>query len=392
MIGSHHTSQPILAICWSAAEPERVGQIARLTPGARCLGVEGCARGVPAVRFVMERPGSSIAGPELLARGLSEEPVVVHVAHDRVEVEAIGNWPVLVNGVRLRRGRARQLSGGDTVRVHNRLLLLFTSREELEPLTHFPAANLCAFGDPDAFGMVGESGPVWRLREAIARTARTAGGVLVHGEVGSGKEHVVHGLHGLSSYSQGTCASYVGCDENLKWERIVFGDGTEESEGARRGILGYLDGGTFHLDLAELATPFIVATLTDLARHGGVYRRVGDPTPRRTDFRLIAATSRLSEVDPRLFRLLDALIDVPSLDERREDVPLLVREFVRRHQDTHWGGYLGTNVHGHRYVRLPVDVVDRLVRADFGGVGAWRLGRLLLEEVKAVPREAARPS
>lgn len=76
-------------------------------------------------------------------------------------------------------GKWRDLAPGDTLYLHDDVLLQFTVRRPLQPLVHFPPWAMGAFGEPDALGIVGESEVVWRWREEIAAAAYSAQHVLV---------------------------------------------------------------------------------------------------------------------------------------------------------------------------------------------------------------------
>jgi sigma54-dependent transcription regulator len=94
----------------------------------------------------------------------------------------------------------------------------------------------------------------------------------------------------------------------------------------RHGLVGAADGGTLFLDAIGELPEEMQAHLLRL-RDDGEYHRLGDYQPRRVDVRFVGATNR---EDESLKNDLTMRIAVPGLDERRYDVPLLVRSLLRR--------------------------------------------------------------
>jgi DNA-binding NtrC family response regulator len=97
----------------------------------------------------------------------------------------------------------------------------------------------------------------------------------------------------------------------------------------RAGLVGEADGSTLFLDeLAEL--PFELQAHLLRVLDEGEYQRLGDARRRRSDFRLVAATNAdLARLMPELLARIGLRLQVPPLDDRREDIPLIARHLAR---------------------------------------------------------------
>jgi len=95
------------------------------------------------------------------------------------------------------------------------------------------------------------------------------------------------------------------------------------------GLIGEADGTTLFLDeIGELA-PHLQAHLLRVLDAGGEYQRLGDSATRRADLRFVAATNRpLDELKHDFAARLSQRIEIPGLDARREDIPLLIRHLL----------------------------------------------------------------
>jgi DNA-binding NtrC family response regulator len=189
-------------------------------------------------------------------------------------------------------------------------------------------------------GMVGNSEPMRRLFAAVERAAGTETTVLILGESGTGKELVARAVHDLSRRHGGPfvdlhCAAIP---ENLL-ESELFGHERGAFTGADRrkpGRLETADGGTVFLDeIGEMPAVLQPKLLRFLQDHR--FHHVGGHQPIRVDVRVVAATNRDLEAAVRagefredLWYRLDVMrIMLPRLAERREDIPALVRHFLR---------------------------------------------------------------
>jgi DNA-binding NtrC family response regulator len=186
------------------------------------------------------------------------------------------------------------------------------------------------------------SGPAWQhLTKAIMRVARTRATVLIEGESGTGKELVARALRSLSDRADQpfvtvNCAAMPeGLIESTLFghERGAFTGATGRAEGA----FERADGGTLLLDeISEMRIDLQAKLLRVLQEQE--FERVGGRMPVKVDVRVIATTNRRLEDCVRdgtfradLFYRLNVLrLTVPSLRERLEDIPDLLRHFAAR--------------------------------------------------------------
>jgi two-component system nitrogen regulation response regulator NtrX len=174
------------------------------------------------------------------------------------------------------------------------------------------------------------------LRAMVAKVAPTNSRVMIFGASGAGKELVARSIHAQSARSAGPFvvlnAATITPD---KMEHELFG--TEPHNGASRkvGALEEAHGGTLYLDeIADMPRETQNKILRVLVEQS--FTRVGGTTPVQVDVRIISSTGRDLEQEIKegsfrqdLFhRLAVVPIGVPSLAERREDIPILVRHFV----------------------------------------------------------------
>ena len=189
--------------------------------------------------------------------------------------------------------------------------------------------------------LLGESPAMEQLRREIARVAPTDARVLITGENGTGKELVARSLHRLSERSDSPLVE-VNCaaipEELIESE--LFGHVRGSFTGAtedRRGKFEEADGATLFLDeVGDMSARTQSKVLRALQE--GRFTRVGGSKAISSDARVLSATNKnLSEEIRRgafredlFFRLAVVPVSVPPLRERREDVPLLARHFLRQ--------------------------------------------------------------
>jgi DNA-binding NtrC family response regulator len=326
-----------LIIAWSSAEPHRAGEVA-LLPGDGSAWKLG--RGAPPsgasdrIAFVRQRPGTAVPTGPLGGSGISREQLEVRVRRDALLVKRIGKCPVLVNGNVVEKMEA--LVPGDTLLLKGHMLLLCGRRAAALPaLRDFPNDSAGPFGEPDAFGMLGESPTAWRLREQIGFNAKTDHNLLLLGASGTGKELAARAVHALSRRARRplVARNAATLPPGLV-DAELFGNvknypnpGTPE----RPGLIAQADGGTLFLDeIGELPWE-LQAHLLRVLDAEGEYHRLGEALPRRADIRLIAATNRApEELKHDLVARLTLRLALPGLDARREDIPLLVRHILRK--------------------------------------------------------------
>ena len=187
--------------------------------------------------------------------------------------------------------------------------------------------------------IIGESEAILRIKETIDKVAPTDARVLVTGENGSGKELVARWLHEKSNRAQGPIVE-VNCaaipSELIESELFGHEKGSFTSAIKQRiGKFEQANGGTLFLD--EIGDMSLSAQAKVLrALQEGKITRVGGDKEIAVDVRVVAATNKdlLKEVEEKNFRLdlyhrLGViLIHVPSLNERKTDIPLLVDKFL----------------------------------------------------------------
>ena len=173
------------------------------------------------------------------------------------------------------------------------------------------------------------------LVDAVAPMDTT---VLIHGPTGSGKELVAEALHSLSSRSKGPLVK-VNCSaipESLV-ESELFGYEKGAFTGATSRHKGYFEQanhGTLYLDEVGELTAAVQARLLRVLENNEI-RRIGSETPAYVDVRVIAGTHRDLEKmvaegtfrEDLYYRLGVFELEVPPLERRRRDIPLLARDF-----------------------------------------------------------------
>jgi transcriptional regulator with GAF, ATPase, and Fis domain len=190
--------------------------------------------------------------------------------------------------------------------------------------------------------LVGEGARMKEVYQFLKRAAPTDSTVLIEGESGTGKELAARALHRNSPRS-GKPFVAINCSaipETLL-ESDLFGHERGAFTGAaslKKGRLEIADGGVVFLDeVGELAPPLQVKLLRVLQERE--FERVGGTHPIKVDIRLIAATNSNLEQAIRegrfrqdlYYRLAVLKITMPTLRDRSEDIPLLVRHFVQKH-------------------------------------------------------------
>ncbi|SDD87860.1 sigma-54-dependent transcriptional regulator [Niabella drilacis] len=187
--------------------------------------------------------------------------------------------------------------------------------------------------------IVGTSGPIQKIKDTINKVAPTEARVLVTGANGVGKELVARWIHELSNRSNSPLVE-VNCaaipTELIESELFGHEKGSFTSAIKQRiGKFEQANGGTLFLD--EIGDMSLNAQAKVLrALQEGKITRVGADKDINVDVRVIAATNKdlLQEVEDKNFRLdlyhrlSVILINVPSLNERKDDIPLLVDQFL----------------------------------------------------------------
>ncbi len=189
--------------------------------------------------------------------------------------------------------------------------------------------------------MVGESEAISRIKDIIEKVALTDARVLITGPNGTGKELVAHWLHQKSDRSAGpmievNCAAIP--SELIESELFGHVKGAFTSAAKdRAGKFEAANGGTIFLD--EVGDMSLSAQAKVLrALQESKISRVGSDKDIKVDVRVIAATNKdlKKEIEDKKFRedlyhrLAVILIKVPGLNERKDDIPLLVNFFAEK--------------------------------------------------------------
>jgi two-component system, NtrC family, response regulator AtoC len=214
--------------------------------------------------------------------------------------------------------------------------------------------------------LVGRSPPLLRMTSLLQRVAPTQTTLLLTGESGVGKECVAQYVHHYSARSAGPFI-IVDCgalDENVI-ESELFGHEKGAFAGAsarKRGLFEAAHGGTLFIDdIGDM--PLALQTKLLRVLETGTIRRIGGTEYIKVDVRIIAATNhdvqamvKRDEFRHDLYYRLSVFpVEVPTLRERKDDIPALAHHFLTR-----FGG-------GDRHVPLSPEVIEVLLGHDYPG-------------------------
>ncbi|MBL8979269.1 MAG: sigma-54-dependent Fis family transcriptional regulator [Gemmatimonadetes bacterium] len=217
-------------------------------------------------------------------------------------------------------------------------------------------------------GIIGESAPIQELLVKVEQMAPVSSTVLVQGESGTGKELVAKAIHDLSP-RRGKPFIAVNCaalPETLL-ESELFGHEKGAFTGAAERRLGRFelaDTGTIFLDeIGEIPGSVQVKLLRVLETR--TFFRVGGVQPIKVDVRVVAATNKSLRDsvavgdfrDDLYYRLNVLTLYLPPLRDRRGDIPLLIRRFIRELTQTHDRAFRG----------ITQEAMQRLVEAPWPG-------------------------
>lgn len=191
------------------------------------------------------------------------------------------------------------------------------------------------------YGIIGRSQSVQDVLRIIRKVAPTDSKVMILGDTGTGKELIARAIH-MSSLRSDQKLAIFNCNHKSPdlVESELFGHGKGAFTGAisnRVGIFEYANGGTIFLDeIGDLD----ITTQAKLLRvlETGEFQIIGAPETKMTNVRLVCATHRNLEQmvkegkfrEDLFYRLRGVQIRLPSLRERREDIPVLVQRFCDR--------------------------------------------------------------
>ncbi|HSG80612.1 MAG TPA: sigma-54 dependent transcriptional regulator [Gemmatimonadota bacterium] len=240
-------------------------------------------------------------------------------------------------------------------------------------------------------GIVGNSDAIREVVERIAQIAPVGTTVLITGESGTGKELVARGLHKLSPRrGKAFIAVNIAALPETLLESELFGHEKGAFTGAsslRKGMFELANSGTVFLDeIAEMPSGSQTRLLRVLEQRE--FMRVGGHDYIKVDVRVIAATNRdlrqavtLNEFRRDLYFRLNVLhIDMPPLRQRRDDIPLLVHEFIREF----------CREHGRDFKGITPEAMEILVQYDWPG-NVRELRNLIESMVVLAPGTVIRP-
>ncbi len=193
--------------------------------------------------------------------------------------------------------------------------------------------------DGTPIGIVGRSQAILKIVREVEKIAESDIKVMIFGDTGTGKDVVAKAIH-LLSPRRNKPFSILHC--NHKSPDLVASELFGHSKGSftdseeRKGMFGSANGGTIFLDeIGDLD----ITTQAKLLRvlDTGIYTRLGEDEPRKTDVRVICATHKdLAKMTKEgtfrsdlFFRLKGVSLVLPKLGLRREDIPLLVKHFAQ---------------------------------------------------------------
>ena len=217
--------------------------------------------------------------------------------------------------------------------------LLITVRNAMDKVSLVTETKILKKKIAKSRDMVGESNPIIRIKETIAKVAPTEARVLITGDNGSGKELVARWVHEQSNRANGPLVE-VNCaaipSELIESELFGHEKGAFTSAIKQRvGKFEQANGGTLFLDeIGDMSLSAQAKVLRALQENK--ITKVGGDKEEKVDVRVVAATNKdlLKEVEENRFRLdlyhrlSVILIHVPSLNERKDDIPVLAEHFL----------------------------------------------------------------
>lgn len=238
--------------------------------------------------------------------------------------------PISLSTAVLRDGAGHVVGGAET----------FRDLSEVETLRHELEGRF-RVGD-----IVSRSPLMQRLFEVIPAIAVSPSTVLISGETGTGKELMARNIHALSRRSKGPfVALNCGALPDTLLESELFGYKAGAFTGATKdkpGRFALAKGGTLFLDeIGEVSPAMQVRLLRVLQEH--CYEPLGGTVTLQTDVRIIVATNRdLSELtrnggfrEDLYYRINVVQVELPPLRRRKEDIPLLVDQFIVKFNHLH---------------------------------------------------------
>ncbi len=270
----------------------------------------------------------------------------------------------------------------------NRLLL--TVRNAMDKSSLVAETKVLKKKISKTFDIVGESEEINKVKDTIDKVAPTEARVMITGPNGSGKELVAKWLHEKSQRHKGplievNCAAIP--SELIESELFGHEKGSFTSAVKQRiGKFEQAKGGTLFLDeIGDMSLSAQAKVLRALQEN--IITRVGGDKAIKTDVRVVAATNKdlREEIEEKKFRedlyhrLSVIVIKVPSLDERKSDIPLLVDHFL---------GQIATE-YGQPRKKVEEEAMKKLIARDW--TGNIRELRNVVERLVIMSNEAITP-
>ncbi|MFQ5508982.1 MAG: sigma 54-interacting transcriptional regulator [Leptospirillia bacterium] len=199
-------------------------------------------------------------------------------------------------------------------------------------------------GKSEFQNMVGKSSAMQVVFHQIEEVAQGDWTVLIEGKTGTGKELAANAIHARSHRKDGPfiAVNAAGLTDSILASQL-FGHKRGSFTGAvedHKGLFEAAEGGTIFLDEIGDIPPGVQTSLLRVLQEREI-TRLGESTPRKVDVRVLAATNRnlAEEVEAGrfradlLYRLRVARIEMPPLQQRRSDIPLLIQATLKRLQD-----------------------------------------------------------
>lgn len=303
--------------------------VAEAGSGERAVAV--CAEYHPHVVLLdMNLPGMN--GLETLRALMAEDKII-----DCIMLTAYGTIRSAVEAIRIGAFDylTKPFDNDELLMIIRRALELRNLSREIEEL-RAEISSRYGFNE-----IVGVSPGLQAVFHAVLKVARTDATVLIEGESGTGKELVARAIHRRSHRAQGPfVAVNCGAIPSSLFEAEFFGYERGAFTDANSSRIGYLEqsqGGTLFLDeVGELPLEAQVKLLRTLQDHE--VTKLGGRSPKKVDIRVIAATNADLSIavergrfrEDLYWRLNVVRIPIPSLRQRKEDIPLLIEHLLER--------------------------------------------------------------
>ncbi len=212
-----------------------------------------------------------------------------------------------------------------------------------------------------------EDGPMARILDRVERFAPLEHPVLITGETGTGKEQVARLLHAHSKRPGRLVSVNLSAIPHDLLENELFGHTRGAFTGADTTTVGYVERageGTLFLDeIGEIPLPYQVKLLRLIQE--GEFEKVGAQQTQKSTARFVFATNRDLEEEVRkrrfrkdlYYRISSFTVHVPSLRDRKDDIPLLIDHFL----------WFACSSAGRRLMDISPEALDRFLRYDWPG-------------------------